>query len=642
MPVYKVYRPFIAYILLLLSVLTFSRTLLLLWQRDRLESMDSVITILFNGLRIDISSVAYLLILPALLHGLFAFSRRLYPCWLKVLRCYFFLPVMLLVFLELATPEFIIQYGVRPNRLFIEYLEFPQEVFGMLFEGHLAAVLFAVLGLALALVCYSRLQGKIFTCAGEQVMAGKPVLAAGVILVSFVGVLSARGTLGHRPLNPSLVYFSTDPLINSLTLNSSYSVLFALKQLGNEKNAAAMYGKLPEHKVLDIVKSESQIPALSFINPQIPTLAQRMPYLRHKRKNVVIVLEESLGAKHVGALGGKDLTPNLDKYINSGWAFDHLYATGTRSVRGIEAVITGFTPTPARSVVKLDKSQQGFFTIADVLQKQGYVTQFIYGGESHFDNMKSFFLGNGFTDIVDLPRIENPGFVGSWGASDGDLFRQAVKELNRLHGGEQPFFSLIFTSSNHTPFEIPAGKTPQRPGEDGREKAIRYADFALGEFIETSKQQAYWQDTIFLIVADHDSRTKGQALVPLSAFHIPGVLLNSGMENKRDSRLVSQIDLPVTLLSLAGIASPTPMLGRDLTREYSPERAMMQYNENFAYVENDRVAILQPGKAVSYWHWDKLSKSMTRSAELPLLGEKALAHALFGSLAYKKRLFRSE
>ncbi len=141
------------------------------------------------------------------------------------------------------------------------------------------------------------------------------------------------------------------------------------------------------------------------------------------------------------------------------WSLDNLYATGTRSVRGIEAVTTGFFPTPSRSTVKLTKSQSNFFSIADVLKQNGYITQFIYGGESHFDNMKSFFLGNGFTDIQDLPTFDSPSFVGSWGASDEDLYDKAHQQFSMMQQQNKPFFSLVFTSSNHSPFEYPQGKS---------------------------------------------------------------------------------------------------------------------------------------------------------------------------------------
>jgi phosphoglycerol transferase MdoB-like AlkP superfamily enzyme len=635
----RLFRPFAAYILSVLFFLAAWRCLLMLWQQDIITSVGDFLAVLINGVRIDISSLAYLLAIPLLLHCVVATNVKVSKYWFIFLKTYFLIIFVLFAFFEFATVEFIVQYSTRPNRLFIEYLSFPKEIFGMLFEGHLFAIIFTLVGVLVSTIIYLKMYRIIFAKTLTTVKFKLHTKLFTLIVVMSITVLAARGTLGHRPINPSFVYFSNDPLINSLTLNSMYSVAFALKQYGDEKNAANMYGKMSDEGIFKLVKQSTLIAEDNFSNIQIPTLVKRIPYFKGKPKNLVIILEESLGSQHVGALGGIPLTPNLDKLINEGWAFNQMYATGTRSVRGIEAVITGFTPTPSRSVVKLDKSQHNFYSIAQTLKNNGYTTQFIYGGESHFDNMKSFFLGNGFTDIVDFDDIDNPEFTGSWGASDGDLFTQSLKELNTLNKEAAPFFSLIFTSSNHTPFEIPANNIPLIKNESGREKAIRYADFTLGEFINEAKQQPFWEDTVFLIVADHDSRTIGHDLVPLSAFHIPAVILNSSYPNKRDNRIVSQIDLPVTMLSLLGIKDATPMIGRDLCNEYSNERIMMQYHENFAYVEDQKVTILQPNKKATYWTWDIATKSLAPTQSLPELGKKALAHALFGSIAYDKGLY---
>ena len=154
--------------------------------------------------------------------------------------------------------------------------------------------------------------------------------------------------------------------------------------------------------MIEIVQSTTGCEKSAFINDDIPTLRYLSATEKPEKKyNLVIILEESLGSEFVASLGGLPLTPNLEKLSKEGMWFNQLYATGTRSVRGIEALITGFLPTPGRSVVKLGKAQHNFFSIASLLSDQGYHTQFIYGGESNFDNMKGFFLGNGFQQVID-------------------------------------------------------------------------------------------------------------------------------------------------------------------------------------------------------------------------------------------------
>ncbi|GAC17304.1 LTA synthase family protein [Paraglaciecola arctica] len=646
------FRPFILFSFLLILTLFLSRVGLAFWQLDRFDDIQSVATLIFNGLRIDLSTLGYLLVLPAMLHPWFMLSKH-NKVWLTTLKIVFFFGFMAVVFFELATPAFIMEYGFRPNRLFIEYLDYPNEVMKMLCNGHLLTLGLVFISLiVLGSICWPLLNKIV----GLQKTANRPALIASAlssVVMLLVLFLCARGTIGHRPINPSLVYFSTDPLVNSLTLNSLYSVAHAYKQFGNEKNAAKLYGNMDNKKVISLVRQETGLAEQSFKDKTQPSLSSRDPVYKGKPKNLVIILEESLGAQFVSTLGGLPLTPQIDKLNSEGWAFKQLYATGTRSVRGIEAVITGFTPTPARAVVKLDKSQRDFFTIASLLRNNGYTTQFIYGGESHFDNMKSFFLGNGFTDIVDFKDFEDPKFVASWGACDRDLFNQADIELTKLHNSNKPFLSFIFSSSNHDPFEIPEGiVTPIEYSDEQlsqydekerrRHQAIQYADFALGEFIDKAKTRPYWQDTVFLVVADHDARALGNNLVPIKNFHIPGVILNSTKGHVSDERITSQIDLAPTLLSQMGIINHSPMLGHDMNDPQSSGRAMMQYAENFAYMEGNEVTILQPQKPATNFIYDFKQKTLTPTQMNPALAEIALAHALWGSLAYKNAWYRGE
>ena len=202
------------------------------------------------------------------------------------------------------------------------------------------------------------------------------------LLILAVGFLGARSSLGHRALNPAMVAFADDPLVNALTVNSAYSLFFAIKQMGAEEDASQFYGKMADHQVLDIVREESGRPLGDFTSADLPSQTFNTASYQGKPKNLVILLQESLGAQFVGSLGGLPLTPNIDALSKEGWAFEQLYATGTRSVRGIEAVLTGFTPTPAQAVVKLGRSQTNFFTIADLLKQRGYEIARSLGDES--------------------------------------------------------------------------------------------------------------------------------------------------------------------------------------------------------------------------------------------------------------------
>ena len=426
-------------------------------------------------------------------------------------------------------------------------------------------------------------------------------------------------------------------MVNTLPMSSLYHVLYSAYETLGEQDTEFVYGYMDEEEATRLVQRDLAPVTQAFYSPAIPTLHhQQATITRERPLNLVIVLEESLGAEFVGALGGLPLTPNLDRLANEGIWFDQLYATGTRSVRGIEAVVTGFTPTPAQSVVKLNRSQRNFFTLASLLAGQGYETSFIYGGEAHFDNMARFFTGNGFQRIIDERDFDATAFRGSWGVSDEDLFAKAHATF--LAQDDRPFFSRVFTSSNHTPFEYPAGRIEPYDAEPATvNNAVKYADHALGRFIEQARQSPYWDNTLFLIVADHNSRVYGSELVPVERFHIPGVILGGQIRPDRIQTITSQIDLAPTLLSLMGISSDHPMIGHDLTR---PEfrntvgRAILQYNSTQAYLEGHDLVIMQPGQAITQYRHTAMG--LVPDKLNPQLAEKALAHQVWTAMSYRE------
>ncbi len=633
-------RLFASFLLFDLLLLSLSRLGLALWQQERVQQADGWGHLLLQGFRIDVSTLCWLFGVPMVFSMLLGAPNRAGRCWLWAMRGLLVAGTLLLLFLELSTPAFINTYDLRPNRIFVEYLSYPQNIVSMLVKGHLLTLVLVLLVVAVAAWGLWRWSARLTRDLSYPKMYWRPVLA---ILILALGFLGARSSLGHRGLNPALVAFASDPLVNALVLNSAYSVAFAVKQLGDEEKAGAAYGQMAEAELLQTLRQASGRPESDFISDELPTLTTNQASYRGKPKNLVIILEESLGAQFVGTLGGKPLTPRLDELAKQGWLLEQLYATGTRSVRGIEAVVTGFTPTQSSAVVKLDKSQTGFFTLAQLLQQKGYATEFIYGGEGHFDNMASFFLGNGFERIVDQRDYVNPVFEGSWGVSDEDLFAKAHQEFERLQGSGKPFFSLVFSSSNHDPFEFPDGRIElyEQP-KNTRNNAAKYADHALGLFFDKAQKSAYWQDTVFLVVADHDSRTYGPELVPVKHFRVPGLILGSGIEPRRDGRLSSQIDLPPTLLSLIGIDSQNPMLGRDLTQVAAndPGRALMQFDNNFALLRGEQLVVLQPEQPPLGFKYHSQSQQITPAALDPELAKQALAYSLWGHLAYNQQLYR--
>ncbi|OOF59167.1 LTA synthase family protein [Rodentibacter genomosp. 2] len=628
--------PIVVFVVINLIIFSLSRLGLSLWQMERVTAVQGWRELFLQGLRIDVVALCYLFGVPALFTVLFHTS----DLWKKILRVWLTFGSVFIIFMEIATPAFIETYDYRPNRLFIEYLIYPKEVFSMLVEGHLSEVILNLVFTVLATILYWQLAAWSVKNLRPMSWKVRPIVALVVIGVSFIG---ARSSFQHRGINPAMVAFSSDSLVNSLVLNSGYSVIYAAQQFKDEEKSSEIYGKMDTNEMLRIVKLNRGRAVDDYISEKFPTLTKNTASYQGKPKNIVIILQESLGAQFIGTLGGKPLSPNIDRLAKEGWLFENIYATGTRSVRGIEAVTTGFIPTPARAVVKLNNSQNNFFTIADFLGKQGYDTSFIYGGEKHFDNMASFFYGNGVKTIIDQQDYKNPKFTATWGVSDEDLFDKADETFTKLQNEGKPFFSLVFSSSNHDPFEFPDGKIElyEQP-KATRNNSAKYADYAVGHFFNLAKKSNYWKDTIFLVIADHDSRAAGASLIPIKNFHIPALILGEGIAPRRDQRLVSQIDMPTTLLSLAGVSGNYPMIGYDLTKNTNPDRAIMQFDQTQALMKGNRDVVIQmPSKAAQGYYYDKATETLKEKSVSEEMKQEALAYALLGSYLYKNRLYQA-
>ncbi len=618
----------------LLAILVVSRIIIISLHFNRI-GLENIYPIFLGGLRIDVSTILQFISIPCLALLFLTITNFKGNYIHTAIRVWCWIVLLLIVFMEAITPTFIVEYDTRPNRLFFEYLSSPNEVFGMILKGYWIQLVSIVA--ILSLIGYKAAQ-YIFTRPVKHSVLN-PLNTIYMILLCLLLTVGIRSGFQHRPINPAMVAFSSDQMINALALNSTYSFMFAVYQLRNEESASDFYGNLNEDEMLELIKHNMPQHSEFIANSGIPTLHELNPTGKFENKNLIIIVEESLGAQFVGSLGGKPLTPNIDKWKEKSWFFNNLYATGTRSARGLEAITTGFLPSPARAVLKLPKAQGGFYTIADTLKHQGYETSFIYGGESHFDNMKGFFLANGFEKIIDQKNYVKPQFVGNWGVSDEDLFDKAFEYLKTETG--KPKFSLIFSSSNHTPFEFPDGKIELYESKKHTvNNAVKYADFALGGFLDKLEQNHFFENSIVMVVADHDARVMGESLVPIERFHVPGFIIADNSLNKVDNTVVSLIDLAPTLLSLLGIDSVTPMTGHDLSNlpVNFKGRAIMQYGNNQAYLQGDSVTILQPD------HKAELYSVLNGKIDTKLINgpsNTALAHALFASWSYNHQKYKT-
>lgn len=626
-------------------LLSTSRAALMAWQRERVLASGMWPQILLQGLRVDVIQLSILCVIPALFLPLSVINNFWHE-W-EVFTYYWVIAgITLLLFLESATPGFIAEYDVRPNRLFVEYLKYPREVFSMLWKGFRIHVVFGLMVAALSIWLLSQLMAP-WLLQTNTWSDLRTTITWPFVIVALV--LAIRSTLGHRPANPAMFAITADTMVNSLILNSLWSVLHAIYSLRHENKTSAMYGKMSLESVIEELSREraatpGMAPFLGIADR--PSLSRLVPSCKRERPlNLVIVLEESMGATFVESLGGMPVTPELEKLKEQGWWFERLFATGTRSVRGIEAVVSGFPPTPAQAAVKLSLSQQGFFTLADLLGRQGYHTEFIYGGESHFDNMNGFFRGNGFQSITDQYDYSAPIFTGSWGVSDEDLFNRAHENISALHALGTPFFKLVFSSSNHSPFEFPDGRIELHDEKKATEaNAVKYADYALGQFFARARASSYWQDTLFIVVADHDIKVRGETLVPVKNFHIPALILGADIQPRRISTVCSQMDLPVTALSLMGIAAVHPMPGRDLSRAGQADagRAIMQFEDNYAFMQGNEAVILRSGNTPVHARYDFVSKRVqivAAPANATAAQARALANALLPHLLYQARQY---
>lgn len=625
---FKVYLLFVA----LFLIGRFFFYLLYFERFNDISFFESLLTFIY-GLRMDTIVICIILVIPTIF---LAITPKIFSNFIsKFLNIYILFFLVIALFIECASFPFFAQYDLRPNYLFIEYLEYPQEVTSLLFKDYKFQFIAVFILIIATIRIYSKSKFINFEQVFKQNYISRILILAPILLVLFLGI---RSSLGHRPVNISDALYSENRVINEITKNSLHSLGYAYYSNKKAENNISKYGKID---IKEAYKVASLAIGIDYKDEKKPFYREVKSKLASKKqKNLVIFIQESMGAQFTGFIGKQNFTPNLDNLAQDYLSFTNLYSNGTRSVRGLAALTSGTLPINGVEVIKRNKSQEDYFTVASLLKPYGYKSSFIYGGEARFDNMKGWYLGNGFDEIIEQKDFTNPIFTSTWGISDEDLVIKANEKFKSYYENKEKFVSVMFSSSNHMPFELPDGKIEFEKNipKTSVENAIKYADFAIGKFFELAKKEDYFKDTVFVVIADHNVRVYGDQIVPIDMFQIPAVIVSSDIPHQIFTNLTSQADVLATALDLIGIDLSYPILGNSIFKDNKKNINLMIFDEIYAYRKEDKVAILVPNMPIKTYLYK--NKKLIEIENDLVLEKEALALIYVLDDMYKNKSYK--
>ena len=614
--------------------------LALFWKFGRHEpgAWRHILEIFLIGFRADFL-VALGTTLP-LLFWIWILPDRWYGSWLHRVPFVFglFLFWTVQVFLYFVEYYFFDEFKSRFNTVAVDYLVAPHEVAGNIMESYPVAL---IVGICVAVSLVWLIAGLIyFRQMWFQPLRARSrfvqLLGALVLFILVWITFNPQFTLFADMLNRDWgacidwvigtvegTHFSQDRTLNEIANNGSFS--FVSATLTGNLNYSAYYPTMNKDEAYRRVRL-----LLGGMQGEDMT-SQTNSILRHvagdsskPKLNVVILLEESLGSEFWGSLGRPGarekvtLTPEMDTLAtNEGLFFTNIYASGNRTVRGFEGVLSSFPPLPGDSIVKRDRSTN-VETIARVLKREGYNTIFFYGGRGMFDSMKSYALDNGWDRFLEHnppfdDDFKNPNFATVWGVSDEEVYARAIKEFHDLNATGKPFLGTIMSVSNHKPYTYPRGRIPEDPEPHRRDKVVKYSDWCLGQFFAAAKKEPFWTNTVFVVVADHGARVYGSQSIPIFSYEIPFVILGPAVVKKpaRVGQLGCSLDVAPTVLGLIGRPYDTMFFGRDLLKEQKGEgRVFINHNRDIGIMENERLVVLGIQKTLEYYSGDPKAAEM--------------------------------
>lgn len=619
--------------LMLVAFSTVTRTILLVKSLPQLDLNPLLlfkiyaVGFLFDCVTFSYCAIPFVLVAVLLPDKLFNSSFFRYGSYAVA-----FAVTYLLLFNLVAEYTFFDEFATRFNFIAVDYLIYTNEVISNIKESYPVGTILAVLLLvaAGAFIPIKKHLSRSFSYESrfrERLKIGTLLLVLPVL--SFVAV------------DLSLTRISANNYADELAGNGIYCLFSAFRN--NELDFNTFYVSKDTNQILARLKNLLQERNSRFTPSNGLSISRVIqPNAAEKRLNIILVIEESLSAEFLTAFGNKDgLTPNLDKLAAESLFFTHLYATGTRTVRGLEALTLSMPPLPGTSIVKRPKNEN-FISFGSVMKAKGYDNKFIYAGHGYFDNMNYFYANNGFKTIdrTDFSKKEIT-FTNAWGVCDEDLFLKVISEADQSYDSKKQFFSVVMTTSNHRPYTYPDGKI-DIPSHSGRKGGVKYADYAIGRLLAEARKKPWFKDTVFVIVADHCASSAAKIALPIKKYEIP-LLIYAPAHIKPQvvDRMMSQIDVAPTVLGLLNFTYTSTFIGKDvLTAAPWTERAFISTYQKLGYIQDDKLLVLAPKKESDYFSFarnDGATIALKPQKELLLDG---LAYMQGTNYIYKNRLNR--
>ena len=548
-----------------------------------------------------------------------------------------FLFIYLLLFGAVSEWTFWDEFGVRFNFIAVDYLVYTKEVIGNIRESYNLPLILLSVGAGAALLTWvvgrTGWPARWFAAPAEPMQAR---VKAGAIW--FAAALAFGAVLDSSWLPSFKNNFNRE-----LGKNGLWSLFAAFKN--NELEYDQFYPTLPLDQAFGIVRRELARDGANFTDgaarDTLRVVRRDGPELR---PNVIQITVESLSADFLGIFNrASRLTPELDAIAAQSLVFDNFYATGTRTDRGMEALTLAVPPTPGRSIVKRPNNE-GMFTLGSVFRAKGYETAFVYGGFGYFDNMNYFFGHNGYR-VIDRNAVAAADitFANVWGACDEDLFRWTMREADQAAAAGKPFHYFVMTTSNHRPYTFPEGKIDLPSKTSGRAGAVKYTDFAIGQFIREAAKKPWFKNTVFVIVADHCASSAGKTELPVQNYHIPLIIYAPGghIAPGHIKTLTSQVDYAPTLLGLLNWSYPSRFFGRDIRRtDPQHSRLLLGNYQKLGFLNDDDFVVLKPVRQQAQYLYDRKTFALKDEPPEQTLVEQAISYYQTASYVYQNRIYR--